>query len=559
MPLGRVFSYFSFSIDLKYLELMNGAKSRAFIMQEPRRTRSGARFSPWDLFTTFDPARLSDLGFVVHQTSVSLEELLEAAEGDPDVDAQEGVSLGDAGGDSENEGHTNGMDSDVSLPKLGCSSPATSLPRLSPPAASSRSPLTPLQPSQAPSPPTACQLSHAQQRKLDYNKTRRRKQRQKNAANPFNRVTTPAPAHLVMSAQQLPLNFDAGDIRTTKGGHWLGVRDQNPPKLKNQPESARWANLRLPEVGELVNDLKRVYVAWDARRPLLILDRHGRIIVVFIGGPDDPEWPSVAAEAGEAMRLAREEGIRTNAFADDAGLHRRGRFYSLQSGVSHGGGQPCPRNVDIPAAKQPLIDSLLGNKSVRRICGFQSSAFRTWAPKLFKDYVTDLRDLFEHDPSLRLNFTNSIFPSVTFNVGPQSATFEHLDDKNRALGWCAITSGGDFDPTKSAHLHLRELNALVEFPAAATAFIPSAVIHHGNTPLAPHETRYSITQYAAGGLFRYVQYKFRTAKKVLNEGGENLKRSFDGVPGERHAAAISLFSKPEELLADHVACFGGKS
>ncbi|KAK6988128.1 hypothetical protein R3P38DRAFT_3332259 [Favolaschia claudopus] len=500
-------------------------------MQEPRRTRSGARFSPWDLFTTFDPARLSDLGFVVHQTSVSLEELLEAAEGDPDVDAQEGVSLGDAGGDSENEGHTNGMDSDVSLPKLGCSSPATSLPRLSPPAAS---PLT----------STACQLSHAQQRKLDYNKTRRRKQRQKNAANPFNRSPPPAPAHLVMSAQQLPLNFDSGDIRTTKGGHWLGVRDQNPPKLKNQPESARWANLRLPEVGELVNDLKRVYVAWDARRPLLILDRHGRIIVVFIGGPDDPEWPSVAAEAGEAMRLAREEGIRTNAFADDAGLHRRGRFYSLQSGVSHGGGQPCPRNVDIPAAKQPLIDSLLGNKSVRRICGFQSSAFRTWAPKLFKDYVTDLRDLFEHDPSLRLNFTNSIFPSVTFNVGPQSATFEHLDDKNRALGWCAITSGGDFDPTKSAHLHLRELNALVEFPAAATAFIPSAVIHHGNTPLAP--TRNSVFNHSIcrWGLFRYVQYKSGLRRRCLMR---------------RHAAAISLFSKPEELLADHVACFGGKS
>ncbi|KAK7022222.1 hypothetical protein R3P38DRAFT_3195607 [Favolaschia claudopus] len=485
-------------------------------MQEPRRTRSGARFSPWDTFTAYDPAKLSTLGFAVHQTAVSLEELIEGMERDRSGGTQEDPQ------DSEDEGHPDADErgSDPPPPQIESSSSAASQPRL---------PLSPLvnsQPSHSSSPP-ASGLTRAQERKIEYNKNRRRKKRQRDAANPFNWATTSAPTHLVMSAQHVPVDFDASGLRSTKGGHWLGVRDENPPKLKNQKESARWANSKLPQVGELVDDLKRVYVSWDARRPLLILDRYGRIIVVFVGGPDDPEWPSVAAEAGEAMKRAREEGIRTNAFADDAGLHRRGRFYSLTE-----------RRV-----------------SWRRAAG----AFRTWAPKLFKDYVTDLRDLFEHDPSLRLNFTNSIFPSVTFNLGSQSATFEHLDDKNRALGWCAITSGGDFDPTKSAHLHLRELNAVVEFPAASTAFIPSAVIHHGNTPLAPHETRYSITQYAAGGLFRYVKYKFRTAKKVLNEGGGNLKRSFDGVHGERHAAGISLFSKPEELLADHVACFGGKS
>ncbi|KAK7022235.1 hypothetical protein R3P38DRAFT_3317614 [Favolaschia claudopus] len=513
---------------------------------EPRCTRSGTRFSPWDTFTAWDPAKLTALGFTVHQTAVSLEELIENAERDRS-DGREEDS-----GESDDEWHREEGEPDISLPKFSSSSPAAGPSRLPLP------PLIPPQPSHSSSPPASGQLSRAQERKIEYQKTRRRKQRQRNTANPFNRVTSSAPTHLVMSAQQLPLDFDASDIRTTKGGHWLGVRDQNPPKLKNQKESARWANHRLPQVGELVNDLKRVYVSWDARRPLLILDCHGRIIVVFVGGPDDPEWPSVAAEAGEALKRAREEGIRTNAFAEDAGLHRRGRFYTLKSGVSHGGGQPCPRNGTISDAKQPLVDSLLGNKSVRRICGFQSSAFRTWAPKLFKDYVTDLQDLFKHDPSLQLNFTNSIFPSVTFNLGPQSTAFEHLDDKNRALGWCAITSAGDFDPKKSAHLHLKELNTVVEFPPASTSFIPSAVIHHGNTPLAPHEIRYSITQYAAGGLFRYVQYKFRTAKKVLTEGGENLKRLFDGVPGERHAAGINLFSKPEELMADHMSCFGAK-
>ncbi|KAK7046255.1 hypothetical protein R3P38DRAFT_2507398 [Favolaschia claudopus] len=516
-------------------------------MQEPRCTRSGTRFSPWDTFTTYDPAKLTALGFVVHQTAVSLEELVEAAAVDQDAGPQEQGIYGGPDGDSE----------DLSLPKCGSSSTATSLPRFPSPVALFPSPPVPPQSSPAHASP---QLSRKEERRLEYNKTRRRKKRQAVAGNPFTQPTTNSiPTHIVLSAQQVPLDFDAGNLRTTKGGHWLGVRDQNPPKLKNQKESARWANLRLSEVAELVNGLKRVYVSWDARRPLLILDRHGRIIVVFVGGPDDPDWASVAADAGEALKRAREAGILTNAFPDDANLHRRGRFYSLRSGVSHGGGQPSPQNVRIEPRQQPLVESLLNNKSVRRICGFQSSAFRTWAPKLFKDYATDLRDLFKHHPELRVNFTNSIFPSVTFNLGPQSASFEHLDDKNRALGWCAITSSGDFNATQGGHLHLKELNLVVEFPAASTSFIPSAVIHHGNTPIAPHETRYSITQYAAGGLFRYVQYKYRTAKSVLMEGGEKAKRLFDGTPGERHAAGIGLFSRPDGLLADHVVCFGEKS
>ncbi|KAJ7712321.1 hypothetical protein B0H16DRAFT_1342676, partial [Mycena metata] len=183
--------------------------------------------------------------------------------------------------------------------------------------------------------------------------------------------------------------------------------------------------------------------------------------------------------------------------------------------------------------------------------------FGTFAPKLFSDYVTILEPLFDSDPDLHLNFTNSILPSVTFNLGPQSVTFEHVDHLNRPFGWCVITNNGDFDYKHSAHLYLKQLKLVVEFPLAATAAIPSAVVEHGNTPLAPTETRYSITQCAAGGLFRWVKYGFRTAKQLLKQkGGLGWKAACDGAPGERHAAGLNLFSKVDELAADHVACFG---
>jgi hypothetical protein len=182
---------------------------------------------------------------------------------------------------------------------------------------------------------------------------------------------------------------------------------------------------------------------------------------------------------------------------------------------------------------------------------------RAFAPKMFKQYETDLQALFE-EIGLEPNFTNSIFPAVTFNLGPQSVTFEHLDFHNNPFGWCAITNGGNFDPKKSAHIYLEELKLVVEFPPAASTLLPSAIIRHGNTPLAPEEERYSITQYAAGGLFRYVKYGFKTAKQLLGQkGGRQRKAAIDGTPGERARRGLELFSKMDELAADHAAAFGG--
>ncbi|KAJ7699405.1 hypothetical protein B0H16DRAFT_1349266 [Mycena metata] len=290
------------------------------------------------------------------------------------------------------------------------------------------------------------------------------------------------------------------------------------------------------------------------RHPLLILDRHGRIIAVFAGAPEDPEWPSVIRNASTAMKEVQEEGFRLGVFASEDETHRRGSTYvPFPGGISHGGGQLVPMSKN----HRYLFNKLIQNKFIRRACGFQSSIFGTFAPKLFCDYITYLQPLFDHDPNLRHNFTNSIFPAVTFNLGPQSVTFGHVDHLNRPDGWCVVTNDGDFDYKRSAHLYLKQLKLVVEFPPAATAAIPSAVIEHGNTPLAPDETRYSITQYAAGGLFRYVKYGFRTVKQLLKQkGGQGLKAAYDGAPGERHAAGLDLFSKVDELAADHAACFG---
>jgi hypothetical protein len=81
--------------------------------------------------------------------------------------------------------------------------------------------------------------------------------------------------------------------------------------------------------------------------------------------------------------------------------------------------------------------------------------------------------------------------------------------------------------------------------------IPSAVISHSNLPIQPHETRYSITQYAAGGLFRWVEHGFqkegsyamgwsRSAAERAAEEAHRLARKDFG---------LSLFSTMDELRA----------
>ncbi|KAJ7081794.1 hypothetical protein B0H15DRAFT_734217, partial [Mycena belliarum] len=277
-----------------------------------------------------------------------------------------------------------------------------------------------------------------------------------------------------------------------------------------------------------------------------ILDRDRRIICAFIGTPEDPEWPAVVAEATKAMEQARVEGLRIGALSPSDKYHRRGLFFTLTGGWSHGGGQQRPGNLAVSRQQRRLLQKLCKNECIRRICGFQSSGFRTFAPKMFKTYVDDLGALHKHIPSLQSNFTNSVYPAVTFNLGPHSVSFDHLDYHNNPFGWCGITSGGDFDPKTSAHLYLKPIKLVVEFPPNASTLIPSAIIDHGNTPLAHGETRCSITQYAAGGLFRYVKYGFKTSKQLLSQkDGRKLKAALDGAPGERARWGMELFSKLE--------------
>ncbi|KAJ6524637.1 hypothetical protein DFH09DRAFT_1286332 [Mycena vulgaris] len=337
--------------------------------------------------------------------------------------------------------------------------------------------------------------------------------------------------------------FDTAAAYTSEAGAWVGGRGSRHARRRRTLPALTRAGV--------------LHIRWDGRSPKLILDAHGRIIAILLGRPEDPDWDDVVRDAIKAMNRARRAGFASGAFRARDTKHRRGSYAVLSTGVSFGGGQKRPGNLVNSAKRQKIINYLLRNKSLRRLAGFQSSGFARFAPKLWRYYVDNLRLLFEHHDGLQHNFTNSIFPATTLNLGPQVVTDTHFDLNNLMHGLCGITAAGDFDHTVGGQIHMEQIKVVIDFPSGSSMLIPSAFIAHGNTPIQEGETRLSLTQYAAGGLFRWIKYGFRSAKSVLAcAGGADLVASFDGVPGSRWEWAMNLFSKPEELEGDRRAALG---
>jgi hypothetical protein len=152
--------------------------------------------------------------------------------------------------------------------------------------------------------------------------------------------------------------------------------------------------------------------------------------------------------------------------------------------------------------------------------------------------------------SLRQPYDEAVggFPSRTFNISQQTASFPHTDQSNLAQGWCSITPLGNFDPCLGGHLVLWNFGLVVQFPPGATALIPSALITHSNTTIQPGETRYSIVQYASGRVFRWVKNGFVTDSAWHKQATAEDKAARGREQAMRWEEASRSFFTLEELL-----------
>ncbi|KII92207.1 hypothetical protein PLICRDRAFT_103115 [Plicaturopsis crispa FD-325 SS-3] len=268
-----------------------------------------------------------------------------------------------------------------------------------------------------------------------------------------------------------------------------------------------------------------------------ITDDRGKVIGALCCPPEDADWHDGAAaafdDARQRMRFPKKDSN-----------HRRGTFCAQAVGSSFGGGQKMPGNLVNTAVNTAILASLLSNIYIIRIAGFASAAFATWAPNLYTYYVEHLRPLHTTYPRLKRNFINSVFAAATFNFGPVTCTYPHRDPGNLPFGWCAITALGKFDPTRGGHLVLWDMHLIIEFPPGTTILIPSATIRHSNVAIQKGETRFSFTQYTAGGLFRWVDQGFQPSSSFLAAlSSEEVKEEkVRAKVQERWNMGVNLFS-----------------
>ncbi|KAJ3711312.1 hypothetical protein C8R42DRAFT_596022, partial [Lentinula raphanica] len=214
---------------------------------------------------------------------------------------------------------------------------------------------------------------------------------------------------------------------------------------------------------------------------------------------------------------------------------RRGAFPALNAGFSHGNGRTHPQNFVHNRHNAAVLERLASSRPFQRLSGFATGVFKTWAPRLYQYCQEYLEELLDSDESLTRLFSNSVLPAATFNFGPRTVCFPHVDFGNLPFNWCWIWALGSYDWVLGGHIVLWDLEAVIEFPPGSLVAIPSGVCRHSNTRIRKKEQRYSFTQYAPGANFRWVDNGFAIQEKPRRP------------EKARWAEGLALFSNIEEL------------
>ena len=93
---------------------------------------------------------------------------------------------------------------------------------------------------------------------------------------------------------------------------------------------------------------------------------------------------------------------------------------------------------------------------------------------------------------------------------------------------------------------------IIQFSPGSTILISLTALMHGNCAISPGESRVFFTRYAAGGLFRWIRYRFRSWE-TLKAGDQKLAEKEEGSQSTQWKTAIQLFSCVHKLHVNIIA------
>lgn len=110
---------------------------------------------------------------------------------------------------------------------------------------------------------------------------------------------------------------------------------------------------------------------------------------------------------------------------------------------------------------------------------------------------------------------------------------------------------GSFDYKRGGHLILWDLELVIQFPPGSTILIPSSVLYHSNVAIQAGESRYSFTQFSAGGLYRWADNGFKSVQDYLGGMGQEQQAAVREELSAQLAFGLSKFSTLGELKKLH--------
>ncbi|KIO17042.1 hypothetical protein M407DRAFT_85360, partial [Tulasnella calospora MUT 4182] len=194
--------------------------------------------------------------------------------------------------------------------------------------------------------------------------------------------------------------------------------------------------------------------------------------------------------------------------------------------------------------------TFLATPAIHNMMNYIAVIFETWNPRLFQFYSECRNDYLKWDPMLHMISQNLPFSSIAANFGPATICRWHRDALNLVFGWCVVWALGNYDSKYGGHLILWEPRLIVEFAPGDIILLPSACITHANIPICKGETRYSVTWFSAGGLFRYRAYGFRSEGEKKAQDPAGFQKHQSASAGEKQwMEGWEYFSSLDELKA----------
>ncbi|KAL1751667.1 hypothetical protein FB107DRAFT_221538 [Schizophyllum commune] len=389
--------------------------------------------------------------------------------------------------------------------------------------------------------PSASRKARINRRKHE-NRKRKRLGNKKDAADDSDvEVRASTRRKHIDPAMPIETDLHMRGLRVTKTGY-TAMRDA--PDAPTQHRVYRLKDMVGPD-SKFKFDLYR----WQGRKTVPFVDKRQKVFALLAGQPDSSD----PRDAEEWMRLMHdfahtiEETGPQLSLASHQKCHRRGTFPASAHGHSYGGGQTEPMNIAEKPANKPLFQRVLKHPGMERIAGYVNGVARGWAPDLHAFQRQYRRRLLSHHPNLQTNFRSSVWSSITVNYGPRTVTFPHRDFSNIPWGWCPITALGNYDYRRGGHLILWELRLVVEFPPGSTIIIPSSILTHSNVAIAANETRYSVTQYTAGGLIRWVDQGYQTKEAFLASLSPQQRAEEELKAKRRYRTGLDMYATLESL------------